>query len=304
MSDTPPLVSVIICTHNRSADVLECLDILQAHRERLPVEILVIDSASSAEHAQILRDRLKDLPVSYLRLDEPGLSKARNAGMKAAKGSWLWYVDDDAVPFPDWPETVRSVVAEASADTAIIGGRVIPRFAAGTTAPQLTPRWLALLSCVDDDAPGFVADGHNIVGANLMVRRDALTEAGGFSEQLGRKGDKLLSGEEVLLIEHFHDRGLSCAYDPRVQVHHKISAERLKVKWAGDRAYWEGYSRYVVMKLLGRGIPAAMNPLKLQVSGVVLQALLLIKPNDPDLTIRKRMAKGTLDAMAAGDVIS
>jgi glycosyltransferase involved in cell wall biosynthesis len=298
MSDTKPLVTIIICSHNRSPDVLECLDALLAQSGRLPVEILVVDSASSAEHAQTLRDGLQTLPVRYLRLDEPGLSKARNAGMAAAQAPWLWYLDDDAVPFADWPETVGAAITAAGADTAIIGGRVIPRFAPGTDAPKLTPRWLALLSCVDDDAPGLVADGHNIVGANLVVRLSALKAAGGFSEKLGRKGDKLLSGEEVLLIEHFHDRGLKCAYDPRFRVHHKISAERLKVKWAGDRAYWEGYSRLVVMKLLGRDIPASMNPVKLKVSGVVLHLLLLVKPNDPDLTIRKRMAQGTLDAMA------
>ena len=46
-------------------------------------------------------------------------------------------------------------------------------------------------------------------GANIAFRREALEDAGGFPEHLGRTGTALLSGEESAAIEAVRERGLA-----------------------------------------------------------------------------------------------
>jgi GT2 family glycosyltransferase len=302
MNGDTVLLSVVICTHNRSTDTVECLAALLPQRPD-GVEIIVVDSASSENHAQVIRHYARSFPVvRYLRMDVPGISLARNAGLNAAAGDWIWWIDDDAIPMVDWPTKVFDAIARADGNTGVIGGKVVPKFQVGSDLSKLTDRWRLLLSCIERREPGFLSEGANVACANLLMKRTAALEAGGFSEELGRTPNQLLSGEESLLIEQLEDRGFRCAYDPNVVVLHKVSAERLTKEWISDRAYWEGHVRYRVLRHLNRGLPLSLNPIKLWMSIRFFDLLAAFKPEDADLTIRSNLARGTLDAFKESGV--
>src|SRR5437899_1965594 len=91
----PAAISIVICTHNRSADVLECLDSLVVGMSDPNVEVIVVDSGSTDEHSLRIEQHVQGAPsVSYVKLDVPGTSLARNAGLNLARGEWVWWLDD------------------------------------------------------------------------------------------------------------------------------------------------------------------------------------------------------------------
>ena len=93
-SSPAPLVSVVIPTFNRAALVGEA--VASALGQAYPaIEVLVVDDGSTdgTERAlQPYRDR-----IVYLRKANGGISAARNAGMRAARGKFIAWLDDDDV---------------------------------------------------------------------------------------------------------------------------------------------------------------------------------------------------------------
>ena len=133
-------LSVIICTRNRAHTLGECLASVVAALQACGdgVEIVVVDNGSSDDTAARLADFTAScpLPVQVIREPQPGLSRARNAGIRAAKGHLLAFTDDDCRPAPD---CFQVMLRHAASDTAPVlrGGRVAPRPKAGRRTPSL-----------------------------------------------------------------------------------------------------------------------------------------------------------------------
>lgn len=290
-----PMLSVVICTHNRVDDVRQCIDALidQAAQHRL--QLIVVDSACDAPASRALhalRDTLPALRVE--RVDEVGISKARNVGLSAATAEWVAYLDDDAIPAPDWAEKLLAVLATASPRAALFGGRIAALFPHGADARFVTERWKLMLSCVDHDQRGSAADGFNICGANFVARRAALDDIGGFPLALGRVGGRLIGGEECFVIKKLMNAGYEVIYEPSFGVQHRIHPDRLRRDWIARRAFWEGVTQVAILDALDEKLPLHLSPVKLAVS---LPYLLLLRlSNHSDGHIRYKMALGALYA--------
>ena len=297
MTGSGLFISIVICTHNRSSDAIECLEALLRPKPT-GVEIIVVDSGSSEDHASAVQKYARTSAlIRYLRMDVAGTSLARNAALNAASGDWIWWLDDDAIPTADWPVKIFDAIARADPSIAVIGGKIVPEFEDGSDPSKLTDRWRLLLSCIEDNEPGYLSEGANVASANMLMRKTVALVAGGFPEELGRGPKQKVTGEESLLIEKIEDRGFRCAYDPDFAVLHKVSSERLTREWIGERAYWEGHVRYKVLTRSSPKLPLSLNPIKLWASILVFDLLALFKPRDADLVIRSNLAKGSLDAL-------
>src|SRR5690349_1202210 len=99
-------ITVCICTHNRPGYLCDCIDGLRRQTVGCAgFHVLVVDSASTHDLAKQLPPIVADLPNARLiRVERAGVSFARNAGAWAASGTYIAYIDDDAVPDPDWVE--------------------------------------------------------------------------------------------------------------------------------------------------------------------------------------------------------
>jgi glucosyl-dolichyl phosphate glucuronosyltransferase len=292
-----PLVSVVVCTHNRATDARRCVSAVAAQAAALGWELLVVDSASSAIHAQALAMLPRHFPgLKLLRLDAAGLSTARNRGADMARGTWVGYLDDDAIARPDWAPRLDAALRALPASVAMVGGRIEALWPAGQRSSHVSARWLLMLSCVDTAVPGRVADGSNVCGANFAVRRDALRAVGGFPIELGRVGGRLISGEESFVIRRLEHLGLDTVYEPGFAVQHCIEAKRLTRPWIAQRAYWEGVTRVVQHRALHEPMPRTLSLVKLAASIPLLWALRWLRAADPDYLIRLHMARGSLHA--------
>lgn len=122
-----PLVTVIIPTYNRRRWIGECLDSIKAQTYQ-QIETLVIDDCSSDGTAEWLRS---DPRYSFARLlvqpRNGGASEARNAGIRAARGELIVFIDSDDLLAPKHVETAVSVfktngnVGLFACDSTIIG---------------------------------------------------------------------------------------------------------------------------------------------------------------------------------------
>jgi len=80
-----------------------------------------------------------------------------------------------------------------------------------------------------------------VMGANFALRASVVRQTGGFDPALGRKGNKLLGGEEVDLFNRIRAVGGRVWYTPDAVVFHKI-ANKLRKEYIVDYAYWLGVS--------------------------------------------------------------
>src|SRR3989344_835324 len=98
-------ISVIICTYNGEKTILKCLESL--NKQIFPknkVEIIVIDNNSSDNTKGIVFNFIKKskFKIRYIFEPELGLSKARNRGIKEAKGNIVAFIDDDILLANNW----------------------------------------------------------------------------------------------------------------------------------------------------------------------------------------------------------
>jgi hypothetical protein len=94
---TWPLVSVVVCTHNGSGIISQCLDGLK-ELEYPNFEVIIVNDGSTDSTAEIV----KEYGFKLINIEHQGLSQARNVGLKNAMGEIVAYIDDDAKPDPHW----------------------------------------------------------------------------------------------------------------------------------------------------------------------------------------------------------
>jgi glycosyltransferase involved in cell wall biosynthesis len=236
-------LSVVVCTHDRPADLERCLDALAALDE-LP-EVIVVDSASDPPCEELVAGYEGRLPgLVYVYEPKPGLSRARNRGLALTRAPVVAFVDDDAAPRADWS---REIVAPFASDPSIgcVGGACVPAFEDGALRPAwLSDRLLQFAGITRFGEEPRVArsSAEWPFGANIAFRVSAL-ERDPFRESLGRHGTTLLSGEESALVETVRRSGWRIWLEPRAVVDHAVHRERCSSAYYWRRLWWAGVSR-------------------------------------------------------------
>ena len=91
------IVSIVVPTFNRHARLVRCVDKIKQNVD-LPHEIIVVDGASTDGTRPWLQAR-EDLVV-ILEPCREGAVKAFNKGFRAARGTYVTWLNDDAFPLP------------------------------------------------------------------------------------------------------------------------------------------------------------------------------------------------------------
>jgi glycosyltransferase involved in cell wall biosynthesis len=249
----PARLSVIICTRNRAGYLRLCLEGLK--KQTAPAssfEVIVVNNGSTDETSALVAEYSREMGnLTVLREPEPGISRARNTGWIRARSSWVAYLDDDAVPEPDWTEQALKFTTEACPEAGVIGGRATPIWEAER------PEWLngrvaSQLAIIDWPQSGWIEKDQWVAGANIIYRRDLLERLGGFDPSLGRTDKNLMSCEEALLNEQILDAGYRVYFAREMSVRHHVQPERMKFGWLIRRAYWNGRSHIAMQVMLGR----------------------------------------------------
>jgi glycosyltransferase involved in cell wall biosynthesis len=90
------VLSVVVPTYNRAAVLGRCLDALAA-QDPAPDEVVVVDDGSSDDTPAVLA---RHDWVRAIRQPNGGRAAAKNAGVEAARGDVVLFLDDDVIATP------------------------------------------------------------------------------------------------------------------------------------------------------------------------------------------------------------
>ncbi|PNC06399.1 hypothetical protein CXU21_05015 [Akkermansia muciniphila] len=114
-----PLVSIIVPVYNLETCVSACLDSLLA-QTWLPLEIILVNDGSTDGTARILNAYAERHPgIRVITQANAGVDAARYAGMDAATGEYVMFVDGDDAIFPDSVEAMVQMAVRERADIVI-----------------------------------------------------------------------------------------------------------------------------------------------------------------------------------------
>ena len=218
---TAPACSVVVCTRDRARRVAACLDAI-ARLEHPSYEVVVVDNTAGD---RAVKRAARAIGARYVVEPRGGLSRARNAGARAASGAIVAFTDDDATPAPDWLSRHEAALADPAVSAAT--GRVLP------AAPD-SPTGRAYLAAGAEDlgplpyrvsrsSPSWFEMAHFGgvgVGPNMAFRRSLFERGWGFREDLGPADG--LPGEEHFAFYSLIRAGHVVAYVPESVVHHDV----------------------------------------------------------------------------------
>lgn len=244
--------SILICTYDRSQylwDLFSSLQIQDFPHDAF--EVIVINNASTNKTEAIVNkfQNTETLSVSYFQLSSPGLSKARNFGAKQANGGVLVYLDDDTIASPRLLSQFALAFEQCTQTTVCIGGGVWLKWPDEQVPAWLPAEFLSYFGSTYEIGrlARYLEKNEFPVGADMAIRRSALLELGGFSESLGRKGNILLSNEEIGFCQRATSAGYQIYYEPAASVQHRVARERTSKIWLLKRLYWQGISDAVMI---------------------------------------------------------
>lgn len=234
--------SIVVCTRDHPEDLRKCLASLMD----LPddgQEILVVDNAPSNDNTSRV---VADFPgIRYVREDRIGLARARNCGIRAARGEYIAFTDDDAVVDPGW----LRALARSFHDPMVlcVTGQALP-FEQNTPAQEWFERYSTFVRgfkpLVFD---GLTHDSHRAndpgAGVSMALRRSVLQLIGPFDEAFG-PGMPTRAGTDTEMFARILRAGYRIAYEPEALVWHRhrqdwdVMLRRLWEYGSGTCARW------------------------------------------------------------------
>jgi N-acetylglucosaminyl-diphospho-decaprenol L-rhamnosyltransferase len=232
-------LSVVIVNYNTRDLLRDCLDSALESRGAISFEIAVVDNASTDGSAEMVRSKFPQLRLIASQVNG-GYAYANNLGLKAAQKAryYLLLNPDTLLPPSALADMVaymdgrpdagvagpRLVLADGSLDLACRRGFPTPavslyRFSG---LSRLFPRSHRFgrynMTYLDPDEE---AEVDSVVGAFMMVRAEAMTQAGLLDEAF------FMYGEDLDWAFRIKEAGWKVYYNPGVTVlHYKRAASR------------------------------------------------------------------------------
>lgn len=212
-----PELSVVIASQDRPALLLALLERL-ARQELSPrrFEVLVVDDGSKEPLSRTLEGRAWPFELCLLRQEASGPAAARNLALGCARGEFVLFLNDDAVPAPQLLGRHLALQRGSSEPVAILGRfDLLPEHRRDSFSDYLE-RSTALFA-QPRMQPGVHYHGLSLCTGNLSVPRAALARVGGFDPGFpapgGEDSELGLRLERQLGLRVRFEPALACGHD-------------------------------------------------------------------------------------------
>jgi len=234
-----PELSIVIPTFNDAPLLVEALASVEQCQPR-DCEVLVLDDGSSDPESLRVLERLESVGYTVLRQPNAGLSAARNALIRRARGRLILPVDADNRLLPGYIEQARHALAADPGLAIVYGDRKL----FGAASETLRVPGFDLARMVDQ----------NFIDACAMFRREVWEDVGGYDE--GLRGF-----EDWEFWLHASRRGWRFAHLPEAQFEYRVRPGSLLSRCNTRRGRWR-FRRHLLRKhpdLLTRLLPPLLR---------------------------------------------
>jgi succinoglycan biosynthesis protein ExoM len=235
-------VSVVIATYRRPGLLKAAVrSVLSQAGFAATFEVVVVDNDPERSAEKLIAEvaQSASLPVRYVNERRAGISHARNAGVAAAQGRYVVFLDDDEAAGPGWLASLLATARNYEAD--IVVGPVRPLFPRGA----VVPRYAQKIYERDARLPtGSVVQSGGI-GNALLLRDRCFAAAVPFDPKLGLSG-----GEDALFLGRLRDQGRKCVWCAEAAVSEEIPIDRLEPAYLLRRAFRGGQTTAYVPSAL------------------------------------------------------
>lgn len=241
-----PRFSIVLCTRNPRPVAFRRVLAAIANQSSndFSWEVVVVDSGSTPPLGN--RDMLWPAGTRIVRIDQPGIARARIAGVKAAMGEWIVFVDDDNVLDIDYLERAKEIIRRRP-EVVLFCGRISGEF------EMQPPEWLhafhrqlAIIDVLEDTwADRWDPSKLPCWTAGMCIRRDIASsycrsiDGDLFSQSLQRC-------EDVQLIRHVVNTGSTAGLFRGLHLTHLIPSDRMTVEYLSRIAYETGFNMFVM----------------------------------------------------------
>jgi O-antigen biosynthesis protein len=221
-----PLVTVAVCTRDRTADLALCLEAINC-LDYPQLDILLVDNAPSSDATERLV-RTKYPTIRYICEPRPGLDWARNRAISEARGEIIAFTDDDVIVDVSWITALVSIFAQYP-EVMAVTGLIVP-YELETEAQLFFEnyggfgrgferKWVRV-----NPKSGYNRLYHGTgqfgAGANMAFRRSIFDKIGLFDPALD-VGTITHGGGDIEMFFRVLKEGYTLVYEPKAIVRHR-----------------------------------------------------------------------------------
>ncbi len=208
-SESPPLISVIIPAYNVATYIGEALASVFEQTSACYEVIVINDGSPDTEQLEQVLDPYGERIV-YLKQENRGAAAARNAGLRAARGEFVAFLDADDYWLPTYLEAQIALLERSRADVVYSDALLFgdPRVA-GLTFMGMAP------SRGEVTPESILAVDVGILTSAVVARKKPIFEVDLFDEAIRR-------GQDFDLWLRLAKHGVKFAYQYKVLLHHRV----------------------------------------------------------------------------------
>lgn len=174
-----PDISVVIIGINVERYIGNCIRAVQnQHYDRDKIQIIYVDGGSS-DHSVDIAGSFSQVEIICLDNPHPTPGRGRNAGFAVAKAPLVQFLDADSYVHPSWMKTAAAHIKD---NVAAVWGGLEERY------PEKNIfHVVGNLEWQESARQNYQQGGKRLTryfGGNVLVRADAIAQAGGFDETL------------------------------------------------------------------------------------------------------------------------
>lgn len=254
--ESMPLVSIITVNYNQSKVTLDLLSSLRKISYR-NIEIIVVDNASPNDNPDILKKEFPEIILLKSKMNI-GFAGGNNLGVRASKGDYLLFINNDTEVVPDFLEPMVSLL-ENDRTIGMVSPKIlfhhspdIIQYAGYSPMNPYTMRQ-NLVGYRQKDIGQYneTKETYAIHGAAMMVPRRVILEVGMMTEIY------FLYYEEHDWCSRIKRAGYRVCFQPKSVVYHKESISTGKE--SPLKIYYIARNRILYSRRNSKGITRIIN---------------------------------------------
>jgi succinoglycan biosynthesis protein ExoM len=234
MSQSVPLISVIVPTFHRPDGAIAAVRSILAQERAPPFEIILVDNDAGKSGAAAAELLGRESQVSFTYAVEPaaGVANARNKAVGLAKGAYIAFLDDDEVAKPNWLADMMAAHYATGAD--VVFGPIEARLPPNAAQPRAY--FQTFFSRLLDGETRLIDKPYGC-GNSLLKRQSVLRGPTPFNPSTNETG-----GEDDLLWHDVRSWGGTFGWAQAAWVYEDVPESRASWAFLTRRSFAYGHN--------------------------------------------------------------